>query len=146
MSAFGSADWVLFGRQVADHIWQSTLFAALAGLLAVSLRQNHARTRHWLWMVASVKFLVPFSLVVAIGGRLGPSLATRAVAPRIPVVVEQIAQPFALSDSAIVVAPPVPQRLNPLPPVLTAVWFCGFAAILVNWPSVPTLMRQFSWS
>ena len=25
LSAFGSADWVLVGRQVVNHIWQSTL-------------------------------------------------------------------------------------------------------------------------
>ena len=43
MSAFLSADWILIGRQVANHLWQSTLFAAVAGLLALSLRNNHAR-------------------------------------------------------------------------------------------------------
>jgi hypothetical protein len=31
---------------VANHLWQSTLFAAVAGLLTLALRKNHARTRH----------------------------------------------------------------------------------------------------
>ena len=49
---------------LANHLWQSTLFAVGAGLLAVILRRNHARVRYWLWLVASVKFLIPFSWLV----------------------------------------------------------------------------------
>lgn len=134
MSPFASADWASIGRQVADHLWQSTLFATVAGLLTLSLRNNHARTRYWLWMAASVKFLLPFAAIVAVGGSFGPSLAPRVSLPRIPAVAEQIAQPFTLADRAIVV--PVagaPGMCNPLPGVIVAVWFCGFAAILVDW-------------
>jgi len=43
------------------------LFAAVAGLLTLALRNNHARTRHWIWLTASVKFLIPFALLVGIG-------------------------------------------------------------------------------
>ncbi len=81
MSAFLSIDWTLIGRQAANHLWQSTLFAAAAGILALSLRNSHARMRHWLWMVASVKFLVPFSLIVGIGGCLGPLVTPARNAP-----------------------------------------------------------------
>ena len=49
-------------RAVGNHLWQSTLFAAAAGLLTLALRKNHARARYWLWLAASLKFLVPFSL------------------------------------------------------------------------------------
>ena len=48
---------------VANHIWQSTLFATVAGLLTLALRKNHARVRHGVWLVASCKFLLPFSLL-----------------------------------------------------------------------------------
>jgi bla regulator protein blaR1 len=52
---------------VANHLWQSTLFAAAAWLLTVALRKNHASVRYRLWLAASVKFLIPFSLLI--GGR-----------------------------------------------------------------------------
>jgi bla regulator protein blaR1 len=134
VSALLSADWTLLGRQVANHLWQSTLFALVAGMLALSLRNNHARLRHWLWMAASVKFLVPFSLIVALGGYFGQSIAPRAAAPRIPAVAVEIAQPFALRDSVIIPSAPMPQpRPNPLPLALAAVWLCGFTVIVVNW-------------
>lgn len=53
-----------------DHLWQSTLFAACAGLLTLTLRDNGAWIRYWLWFAASVKFLVPLSVLIAVGGHL----------------------------------------------------------------------------
>ncbi len=55
---------------MGNHLWQSTLFAGTAGLLALTLRKNQARARYWVWLAASVKFLIPFSLLVEIGKRL----------------------------------------------------------------------------
>lgn len=52
---------------LANHLWQSTLFAALAALLTLLLRGNRAQSRYWLWLAASVKFLIPFSVLVAAG-------------------------------------------------------------------------------
>ena len=52
---------------VFNHLWQSTLFAGVAGLLTLALRRNWAQTRYWLWLAASVKFLVPFALLMTIG-------------------------------------------------------------------------------
>ena len=54
---------------LADHLWQSTLFTVGAALLTVCLRPNRAAVRYRLWFAASVKFLVPFSWLIAIGGR-----------------------------------------------------------------------------
>lgn len=48
------------GPAVANHLWQSTLFAVAAGTLTLLLRKNRAQARYWLWMIASVKFLFPF--------------------------------------------------------------------------------------
>ena len=56
---------------MTNHIWESTLFAALVALLTMMLRKNAARVRHWLWLAASVKFLIPFSLLVGLGGHFG---------------------------------------------------------------------------
>ncbi len=53
----------------ANHLWQSTLFAGGAALLTLALRRNHARVRYWVWLAASCKFLLPFSLLIALGGQ-----------------------------------------------------------------------------
>jgi bla regulator protein BlaR1 len=133
MSAFASADWASTGRVVANHLWQTTVFAAVAALLALALRQNHARTRHWIWMAASLKFLVPFSAIIAFGGWFGGPLAPRVASPRIPVLAEQMAQPFALPDTAFPVPAAPTRRSNPLPGAIVAIWFSGLAAIMVRW-------------
>jgi bla regulator protein BlaR1 len=80
---------------VANHLWQSTIFAAVAGLLTLALRKNHARTRHAVWLAASVKFLVPFALLVGIGSHLGWR-ATRVETPaKLPFAIVEMSQPFA---------------------------------------------------
>ena len=66
---------------LADHLWQSTLFAIAAGLLTVSLRRNEARARYCLWFAASLKFLIPLSLLVSLSsyvGRIENSASTGA--------------------------------------------------------------------
>ena len=55
---------------VGNHLWQSTLFAAVAAMLTLALRKNQARVRYRLWLAASVKFLIPFSLLISLGGHL----------------------------------------------------------------------------
>jgi uncharacterized protein (TIGR03435 family) len=55
---------------LANHLWQSTLFAVAAGGLTLLLRNNSARARYSLWLAASVKFLVPFGLLIAVGARI----------------------------------------------------------------------------
>ena len=47
-----------------DHLWQSTLFAMAGALLALILRKNGAHVRYWVWFAASIKFLLPFSVLV----------------------------------------------------------------------------------
>jgi bla regulator protein BlaR1 len=54
---------------LADHLWQSTLFAGMAGLLTLALARNRARVRHGVWLAASIKFLIPVSLLIALGGQ-----------------------------------------------------------------------------
>ena len=55
---------------MANHLWQSTLFAAVAAMLTLAFRKNQARVRYSLWLAASLKFLIPFSLLISLGSRL----------------------------------------------------------------------------
>ena len=58
------------GAAVANHLWQSSVFAVAAWLTALQLRRNRAHVRHGIWLAASVKFLIPFSLLINLGGLL----------------------------------------------------------------------------
>jgi len=124
---------------LANHLWQSTVVAAVAGLLALALRRNQARARYWLWMIASMKFLVPFSLLVVAGGYLRPAAPAIAKAT-VSAVLEQITQPFSLAPSASIAAPavaiaPTIALHNPhlLPIVLSTLWVCGFLIVICSW-------------
>ncbi len=55
---------------VIDHLWQSTLTVLLAAALVVLLRRYGAQVRYWVWFAASMKFLIPFGLLAAIGSQL----------------------------------------------------------------------------
>ncbi|MGH3183216.1 MAG: hypothetical protein ACRDOE_15140, partial [Streptosporangiaceae bacterium] len=55
---------------IAAHLWQSTWFALAAAALALALRRQRAQVRYALWLAASLKFLVPFELLVELGRRL----------------------------------------------------------------------------
>src|SRR6185312_14545374 len=52
------------------HLLQSTLFAVAAGLLTLAFRGNRAQVRYWLWLSASLKFVVPFALLTSFGSYL----------------------------------------------------------------------------
>jgi beta-lactamase regulating signal transducer with metallopeptidase domain len=79
---------------LVNHLWQSTVVVLIAWLLTVILRGNQARTRYWVWMIASVKFLIPFSLLISTGESLRMTMATPIPRPALAAVMEQIAQPF----------------------------------------------------
>ena len=94
-----------------NHLWQSTLFSCVVALLTLMLQRNRAAVRHRLWLAASVKFLVPFSLLVSIASHVEWRKAPVAVRPPLSVV-EQISQPFAPPAPAplLVSAPTAPSR------------------------------------
>lgn len=125
--------WTQAASAMGNHLWQSTLVAAIAGLLTLALRKNHARARYWLWMAASVKFLIPFSWLIAIGSRLSWSHPT-AANDGLYVVIDEVSQPFTRNALAVApVASPIASLLHVLPALLAGVWFCGFAAVLLVW-------------
>lgn len=114
---------------LADHLWQSTLFAGIVWLLTLALRRNGARVRHWLWFAASIKFLIPFSLFIALGSLVPRRAVPAAVPSKVYVVMDQVSQPF----TAPAVVPIVPPAPSPLPAILLSVWACGFIGITCAW-------------
>jgi bla regulator protein blaR1 len=116
--------------ELANHLWQSTLFACVVGLLTLILRRNRAAVRHGLWFAASVKFLVPFSLLIVLASRVEWRKAPGVPQPRL-YVVEQISEPLAvLASPTRLLAKRAPSGA---PAVLVSLWLCGFAANCLAW-------------
>jgi uncharacterized protein (TIGR03435 family) len=119
---------------LANHLWQSTLFAAAAALLALALRKNRAQTRCALWLIASLKFLVPFALLIAAGTHLRWPAAAPIAAPTFSVAAQQIGQPFTTPEiSTSVLMPAVSNASSPIITILFSIWLCGFVAVLFSW-------------
>jgi uncharacterized protein (TIGR03435 family) len=119
---------------VFNHLWQSTLVAGVAGILALLLRRNRAHTRHWLWLIASVKFLIPFLLLVAIGSRVDWSNRPAIAPAGFSTVIEEFGQPFAQAQPRVVAAASMHvSHPDFLPAFLAAVWLIGFAGVLLRW-------------
>src|SRR6476469_5257254 len=111
---------------VGDHLWQSTVFVLAAAVLSWILRRNAARVRGWIWTAASLKFLLPFSIFIALGGRLAwtPVFEPR---PQIAFVLDTISQPLART-TAFTPAPPRPSEprgADSLATIALGVWALG---------------------
>jgi uncharacterized protein (TIGR03435 family) len=123
---------------LANHLWQSTALLAATGLLAYGLRKNQARTRYWIWLAASLKFLIPFSLFVEIGRRLG-SMTASSIAQSghstaaLSNAMDQIAQPLTEAQSFMAVAPATMAHHSHLPQILLSIWACGILVLAYSW-------------
>jgi uncharacterized protein (TIGR03435 family) len=122
---------------MSNHLWQSTLFAVVAAFLTLALRKNHARVRYRLWLAASVKFLIPFSVLISLGGHLAKPRLSESTPVGLYSAVEELSQPFTQTAAPVGVPganASSPAHLLPwLQGVLAAVWLCGFAAVLSLW-------------
>jgi bla regulator protein blaR1 len=118
---------------LANHLWQSTLLVGVAGLLTLTLRNNHARVRHGVWLAASCKFLIPLSVLVAMGGHIRWQSAPDTPRSRWPVVMEEVSQPFTSPAVRSPLLANVPPADSSLPVILLGVWACGFAGISCSW-------------
>jgi len=120
----------------ANHLWQSTLFAMAAGMLTLALRKNRAGARYWLWLIASLKFLIPFSLLVSAGKGLGWSSAAPAVASSsgLTVAMQAVGAPFTDLAAATSFQPAATQPFaSAIPAVLWAIWAGGVVIVLLFW-------------
>ena len=118
MSAIGTA--------TANHLWQSTLFALLAAVSTLALRKNQARVRHHLWLAASLKFLVPFSLLVNLGSHLARLHGSAEAQPVFYFVLQTMSQPFHQDQDA-------QSLLRWLPAMVAILWLAGFVTVIGLW-------------
>src|SRR5262245_41673112 len=101
---------------LANHVWQSTMVAAASALLALILRNNSARVRYCVWFVASMKFLIPFSLIVTIGHqfewRAAPAITQLPIS-----TVAEIGAPFSATAPFPMPLAAAP-KVNPISAIL----------------------------
>jgi beta-lactamase regulating signal transducer with metallopeptidase domain len=140
---------------VLDHLWQSTLVALAAGILiAAAFRKASAAVRHGLWLAASLKFLIPFAALAALGRYLAAAGLTPAGTAPEAALVERAARPlaqFPFAHHAVLQAPPVLSALPQAPLahapaplaqaaphldlalIILAVWAFGCGAVVMAW-------------
>jgi bla regulator protein blaR1 len=148
-NSFSSA-WSALAPAIANHLWQSTVFAVAVALLTLSLRKNHARNRYWLWLIASLKFLIPFSPLVAIGAYLARWRAPVTPSAGFYLIVDQIGRPFT-PPAAGAGFQNLHRALLPIashffPVALAAIWLSGFIVVLllslVRWRRIFLALRN----
>jgi bla regulator protein BlaR1 len=119
---------------LANHVWQSTLFAFLVVLLPLALKNNRAETRFWLVLTASLKFLIPFSLLAGIGTFVP---APRKLPPVIQAGMSAAIEPFGSSRVVVNHTADTPVAKNTWkwaiwwPIALIGIWLCGIVFITV---------------
>src|SRR5665213_1556053 len=139
LNGFWKETW---SAEIVNHLWQSTMVILVAWLLTLVLTRNRARTRYWVWMVASLKLLIPFSLLAAIGDWLRPASGIPLLeGPHLTSTMVKLANPFlqgsqSPSSSALVLpltasVAPSPYHVG-LPEIAVTLWLCGLVFLLLR--------------
>jgi bla regulator protein BlaR1 len=114
---------------IANHLWQSTLVALAAALTAwLLLRRNEAGVRHGLWFAASIKFLLPFSLLISAGRSISSLLEVGHREAWWQNAVIRVSEPFSLSSD-----PHASKPFALMATLLLAVWATGLVVVLTVW-------------
>ena len=134
---------------IANHLWQSTVFAALVALVTRGFRANRAAVRYALWLAASIKFLVPFALLVTLGGWLGPHAPAVAVEPHVTTIMDAVGHPFTSVEPPPIIRAATIRRsgaVNAVAWMLLVAWLGGFALVLgiwwLRWCGIAATVRQ----
>jgi uncharacterized protein (TIGR03435 family) len=108
------------------------LFAAAAAICCRLLRRNNARVRYWIWLAASLKFAVPFALLVPLGTSWQRPAASTVRAPLVSALrVEEVTRSFAPVPASMRTGPAV--RPGWWPGVPAAIWLAGVLLIAGRW-------------
>jgi uncharacterized protein (TIGR03435 family) len=114
------------------HLLESTLFAAAAWGLTLALRNNRAALRYSIFFAASCKFLIPFSMLTAVGNLFPWRAAPAATASPLNQVVEAAGatphEPAARTQYTDEKVTP-----NAAAEIFFVVWLCGCAAGGLSW-------------
>ena len=116
-------------NEILNHLLQSTLFAAAVGVVNTTLRRNSPRLRYWLWLTASLKFLVPFSLLVSTGARIQLPPDT----PSLHAVTVQQISTYVRANVRFSGGPCHLERHCDGRMALAAIWLAGALFLVLRW-------------
>jgi len=127
-----SQEWVW--ALAINHLWQSTVFAALAFAVVLLLRNGTARARYAVWLVASAKFVLPSLLLVSLASRAGIDFswlqsADREHQPAIAQLTEPVEITYIESEGDAA----HPGRSRPFYAAVSICWLIGFVVLLGGW-------------
>jgi beta-lactamase regulating signal transducer with metallopeptidase domain len=112
-------------------LWQTTLLVVMVALLTLRLKENRAQVRYALWLIASLKFLAPYSLLVAAGSYLSWLHPLGAENRKISFLIRGPFGAGAMADTNA--ANGLSFGARPAPVVLLGVWAIGAVAVLFFW-------------
>jgi bla regulator protein blaR1 len=137
-------------NELANHLWQSTLFAVAVGLLTLMCRKNHAGVRYWIWFSASVKFFIPLTLLMALGDRLEwVSRAPQVAGPVVSATLAQVGRPFVVDRAmGFLSVQEAPSSVDWFALGILGIWVAGTIAMIVvrfrTWRQIRAAVRAGS--
>lgn len=135
---------------LVNHLWQATLFFLLILIACTLLKRSPARVRYSLWLVASLKFILPSTVISWLIGQAGFDVASLftsdggksaselTIVPLLsPVtstpVVLQVIEPATQGIEPTAIAYTSLQSQNYWYVALTLIWIIGCALLLGLW-------------
>src|ERR1700730_12338610 len=118
----------------SSHLVQSTLFAGAVALLTLAFRANRAQVRFWLWLSASLKFLIPFALLSMVGSHIGtwaPPSSVEGIGAAAPIFLAAESSRSSgdtLGGVGSSAGAPSIDRTT-LDKVIAGVWLCGVVCV-----------------
>lgn len=104
---------------ILNHLWQSTALIFAVALLTLAFRKNRAEVRYWLWWSASIKFLLPLTLLTTAASHIEIAPAAKLLPPAAAsAVIVEISQPFTLDQ-------PLPAPHDWMPAAMLFMWALG---------------------
>jgi TonB family protein len=127
---WSSLTWMFIG----NHLWQSTLFGAVALFCIYLLRRSPARVRYTVWVITLCKFALPAILLALLASQIGFDFSALRFGQsrdnaRVFVQFTEPIYQLQWQESAT----ETPQHQNDIYSLLTILWFCGFLALSWRW-------------
>jgi TonB family protein len=132
------ADWSSWGWPLfANHLWQATLISFVAFAAAGLLRNGPGRARYAVWIIASVRFALPSTLLVSIAHFLGIDfsslLPSKSVSGAGATSIVQLTAPITQLDESVSVGTHAARGHDELLCAITVAWLAGSIVLLALW-------------